>query len=216
MTEDQLLSFVAHSLVRPADPETYPQPNERSRKAALEELLRRHYDWVTRVCLLEISDAALALDCVQEVMVQVAKSIDRFDGRSELKTWMYVIVKRTVGKFRRRENLLRKRFQTGSNEDLEKERQGKLTVKDAQDLEQGLLSSEKNRVLIELVRQLPRAQRHAVLLHYFEDLKVEDAARQMGCSASSFKTHLFRARKKLAKWIEQCPDEYEALIKETK
>jgi len=44
------------------------------------------------------------------------------------------------------------------------------------------------------VRSLPSKQRAVVALFYYEDLSVQDVAGVMGCSASTVKVHLHRAR----------------------
>lgn len=48
------------------------------------------------------------------------------------------------------------------------------------------------------VATLPPAQRAAVVLHYLHDLPVADVAKTLGCSESTAKTHLSRARQTLA------------------
>lgn len=48
------------------------------------------------------------------------------------------------------------------------------------------------------VRQLPPAQRAAVVLFYFEDQPVSEVARIMDCSESTARVHLHKARAKLA------------------
>ncbi len=48
------------------------------------------------------------------------------------------------------------------------------------------------------VAALPASQRAAVVLHYLHDLPVGEVARMLGCSDSTVRTHLFRARKSLA------------------
>ena len=47
------------------------------------------------------------------------------------------------------------------------------------------------------VRSLPAQQRAVVALFYYEDLSVEDVARALGCSVSTVKVHLHRARQAL-------------------
>ncbi len=47
------------------------------------------------------------------------------------------------------------------------------------------------------VRSLPAQQRAVVALFYYEDLSVEDVAHVLGCSASTVKVHLHRAREAL-------------------
>jgi RNA polymerase sigma-70 factor (ECF subfamily) len=49
-----------------------------------------------------------------------------------------------------------------------------------------------------LVRDLPDQQRRAVALHYIGDLSVVDVADVMECSEGTVKTHLSRARARLA------------------
>jgi RNA polymerase sigma-70 factor, ECF subfamily len=49
-----------------------------------------------------------------------------------------------------------------------------------------------------LVRDLPDQQRRAVVLHYVGDLSVADVADVMECSEGTVKTHLSRARSRLA------------------
>jgi RNA polymerase sigma factor (sigma-70 family) len=48
------------------------------------------------------------------------------------------------------------------------------------------------------VRRLPRRQAQVVALHYVYDLAVSDIATTLGCSESSVKAHLVRARAALA------------------
>jgi RNA polymerase sigma factor (sigma-70 family) len=48
------------------------------------------------------------------------------------------------------------------------------------------------------IGSLPRAQRTAIVLHYYEGLSVEEVAGTMGCASSTAKVHLHRARKRLA------------------
>jgi RNA polymerase sigma-70 factor (ECF subfamily) len=47
------------------------------------------------------------------------------------------------------------------------------------------------------IRSLPRAQREAVVLHYFAGLTCAEAATAMGVSPGSVMTHLYRARLRL-------------------
>jgi RNA polymerase sigma-70 factor (ECF subfamily) len=51
--------------------------------------------------------------------------------------------------------------------------------------------------ILAAVSQLPERQRAAVVLHYFADRSVKEAARIMGTSPAAVGVHLFRARKRL-------------------
>ncbi len=51
------------------------------------------------------------------------------------------------------------------------------------------------------LRRLPAQQRAAVALHYYEDRPAEEVGALLGCSASAVRTHLARARTRLAQLL---------------
>ena len=159
------------------------------RRSLVEEVLGRHYQWIVGFCLSEIADSEVALDTAQEIMMQIAKSIGNFRGDSKLSTWIYTISRRQIVKSRNKHKTLRNRFLL-SKPELE-------APSEDSGVEQLLLKEESKRSLLKKVRALPEKQRHCVELHYFEDLSIKDVAERLGCSESTVKTHLLRARKKL-------------------
>lgn len=58
-------------------------------QAALDALLRRHYDRIYAVCRRLAGNDADALDGAQEALITIAKRIDKFDGNSKFSTWAY-------------------------------------------------------------------------------------------------------------------------------
>ena len=57
---------------------------------------------------------------------------------------------------------------------------------------------EEARTVRDAVAQLPEAQRLALTLHYFEDLRYEDIADVMGIPINTVKSHIRRGKEKLA------------------
>ncbi|HEU4852730.1 MAG TPA: RNA polymerase sigma factor [Telluria sp.] len=51
------------------------------------------------------------------------------------------------------------------------------------------------------LQKLPRRQREAFLMRYWQDMDVAETARSMGCSEGSVKTHCWRAAQALAKGL---------------
>jgi RNA polymerase sigma-70 factor (ECF subfamily) len=49
-----------------------------------------------RFATLQLSDAHLAEDAVQEALIGALKSADRFGGRAALKTWVFAILKNKI------------------------------------------------------------------------------------------------------------------------
>ncbi|MDJ0770894.1 MAG: sigma-70 family RNA polymerase sigma factor [Ilumatobacter sp.] len=64
--------------------------------AAMDELLRRHYDRVHAVCRRIAGGTRDADDAAQEAMIRVVRNLDRFDGRSQFGTWVYRIATNTA------------------------------------------------------------------------------------------------------------------------
>ena len=58
-------------------------------RAALDDLLRRHADRVVAICRRVLVDPEDARDASQEALIAIARGIARFDGRSQLTTWLY-------------------------------------------------------------------------------------------------------------------------------
>lgn len=55
-------------------------------------LVRRHHQALTRYARVYVRDAAAAEEAVQETWIGVIRGIDRFEGRSSLKTWIFQIL----------------------------------------------------------------------------------------------------------------------------
>jgi RNA polymerase sigma-70 factor (sigma-E family) len=62
---------------------------------------------------------------------------------------------------------------------------------------------EGDMVVWDAVRQLPRGQRAAVVLRYYEDLPEAEIARLLRCSVGTVKSQLAKARSRLAQHLEK-------------
>ena len=59
---------------------------------AFEELIRMYQGTLLRVAQMYVSSRAVAEEVVQETWLAVLNGIDRFEGRSSLKTWIFRIL----------------------------------------------------------------------------------------------------------------------------
>src|SRR5919199_3049447 len=74
-------------------------------EAAFMDLVDRYGPLMLRIALSHVSSRAVAEEVVQESWLGVLKGLDRFEGRSSLKTWILRIVAnqaRTRGEHERR------------------------------------------------------------------------------------------------------------------
>jgi RNA polymerase sigma-70 factor, ECF subfamily len=62
---------------------------QRGDRAALDALLRRHYDRIFALCRRLTGNEADALDAAQDACIAIVRGLHRFDGRAAFATWAY-------------------------------------------------------------------------------------------------------------------------------
>jgi RNA polymerase sigma-70 factor, ECF subfamily len=168
----------------------------------LAEVERRAY----KQALFAVRDDHLALDIVQDAMLKLA---ERYSGRpaGELPLLFQRILQNTIRDFYRRQRVralwtmpVSSLFGAESDSDadpletLEVEDDSKFSEPPAEQLER----SQVLALIEKALEKLPARQRQAFLLRYWEELDVAAAAKIMGCSEGSVKTHCSRATRALA------------------
>ena len=133
-----------------------------------------------------LRDRAAADDVTQEVFVKLWQNLGGYDGSAQLSTWIYAITRNAaISSLRKRSRL------------VSLEEPGVAAVVDT--LAAGESADETaDPQLWRLVDALPDRQRQVVVLFYQEDRSVEEVADMLGIPANTVKTHLHRARAKLA------------------
>jgi RNA polymerase sigma-70 factor (ECF subfamily) len=74
-----------------ADDPTLVAAAQAGDRAAVESLLRRHYDRVHAICRRVVGSDRDADDAAQEAMISIVRGLPRFDGRAAFSTWTYRI-----------------------------------------------------------------------------------------------------------------------------
>ena len=64
----------------------------RGDEAAFAELVQRLYGPMLRLAVVHVGNRAVAEEVVQDAWVGVLRQLDRFEGRSSLRTWVLRIV----------------------------------------------------------------------------------------------------------------------------
>jgi RNA polymerase sigma-70 factor (ECF subfamily) len=157
--------------------------------AAFDQLVAQHYDAVYAVARRLSPSPDDAEDVAQEVFLAAWRQLGRFQKRAAFKTWLIAICIRQCAAHTRKCG-----GRTSSLDDLGAREP---CAPDAASPAATLERREQEGALHRAIHGLPRAQREAVVLHYFGGFTCAETASAMGISAGAVMTHLFRARKTL-------------------
>jgi len=155
-------------------------------KQALQLLYSRHHVRIYRFALRFLNDEAAAEDTVSEVFIDVWRQAERFEGRSQVTTWLLAIARNKAL------SLLRRR----SSEELDDE-VAEFIEDPSDNPEAAMLKSQRASVLQDCLTQLSPAHREIVDLVYYHEKSVEEVAEIISVPANTVKTRMFYARKRI-------------------
>ena len=164
----------------------------------LNEAMDQHGNYLKRLIYAYIKDLQKTEDIIQEVFIKFYKNLDRFEGRSSIKTYLYRIAVNEC------QNYL-KSWHYRKLEVTEKIKMWK----NRDSAESEYIQMEQNQSVAEVVSTLPVKYREVIWLYYYVELSITEIAEVLNCSANTVKTRLARGRK-LAKFtMEESGIEYE-------
>jgi RNA polymerase sigma-70 factor, ECF subfamily len=155
-------------------------------KRALQQLYSRHHVRIYRFALRFLNDEAAAEDTVSEVFIDVWRQAERFEGRSQVTTWLLAIARNKAL------SMLRRR----SNEELDDE-VAEFIEDPSDNPEAAMFKSQRASVLQDCLTQLSPAHREIVDLVYYHEKSVEEVAEIISVPANTVKTRMFYARKRI-------------------
>ena len=162
---------------------------------AFRELIERHQRAVINTIHRAIGDAWEAEDLAQRVFLQVHRSAKRYKATAKFTTWLFTITRNTILNEYRRRSRHPSESLDALQEPSDPEGTGWQAVDaGARDPAQEAVGRELQEKIREAVRQLPEAQRTAVILRRYEGLAYEEIAKVLGCTVSATKSLLHRAR----------------------
>jgi RNA polymerase sigma-70 factor, ECF subfamily len=158
-------------------------------KQAFSQLVEIHSERVYRALRRFGLDADEAGDVAQEVFLRAWRSLDRFEGRSQLSTWLYRIAF----------NEAQRRLSQRRSVPVAADPDGAdpiAAIPDSPDHEPDAqaLENELGEAVDAALSQLPHALRAAVVLRDLEGLSTDEAAAVAGVRPSAFKSRLHRGR----------------------
>ena len=165
-----LVTFHAAELTRLSQSQDRP---------ASQELYRSYREFVYRVAWKIVLDREDALDVTQDVFVRVLKSIDRFEYKSRVSTWITrIAVNAAIDQLRRRRRAAA--LTRAVSEVPQRE-----TEFDA------ALEGERVRAAMATLNE---EQRTCLVLREMEGQSYEEIAQALGCSIGTIRSRIHRAR----------------------
>lgn len=164
-----------------------------SRDGWFEKQIEEFYPRLHRSMTAYLAGSGIeAEDILQETFLKAYKSLDQFEGKSNMYTWLYSIARnKCIDEFRKRK--------------YESNRSA-LPVEEFE-LESDEFKSEDKRedvkLLKEAIAQLPEMLRSIVVMKSIDGLSYPEISEVTGVNEQTLKNRMFRARKQLAVTLKQ-------------
>ena len=174
----------------------------------LEDLRRQMLKFAT----LQLRDAHLAEDAVQEALIGAMKNASSFKREASLKTWVFAILKNKIADtLRQRQRLVEASRLLGSDQeedDLNElfdrkgfwqpdERPGRWNGPDA-----ALEDQQFWRVFEACLSHLPDQQARVFMMREFVEMEPHEVCKEVGITTSNLHVTLYRARLRLRECLE--------------
>jgi len=179
-------------------------------EAAFVALVTAYHRTLLRIARLHVSSMSVAEEVVQETWLAVMKGIDRFDGRSSLKTWcVRILVNQAVSRGRREGRIVP--FSALAAADASPAGSPSVPADRFHDVdhpvapylwsapprywpEERLLDAEVRQLVAETVARLPAAHRAVTSLRDIEGWTASETCEALGISDANPRVLLHRAR----------------------
>ncbi|WP_419959796.1 sigma-70 family RNA polymerase sigma factor [Psychrobacillus sp. BM2] len=141
-----------------------------------------HY--LTRLAYAFVKDEARAEDIIQEVFIRYYINLEKFEGRSSVKTYLYRI---TV-------NECHNYFKSWAYRKMEFSNLVNNLLTNKQTTEEEILQKEQTEYVAKKINELPSKYKEVLWLHYYAELSVLEIGEVLQCSPNTVKTRLVRGR----------------------
>src|SRR5215216_720523 len=203
-----------------ADPDAQLLDGLRRRdEDAFRILVEEHGPFLMRLVMMHVPSRSIAEEVVGDTWLAVLNGLDRFEGRSSLRTWIASIAlnkARTRGK---REGrivpfaLLRRRYEEGGGPALDADRfQGRRGERPGwwasppaawEEPERQLEAAETRDVLLHAIRDLPPRQREVIALRDISGWDAEEVRNALDLTETNQRVLLHRARSRVRAALEE-------------
>lgn len=156
---------------------------------AFEKIVESYQDMVYTLAFRVLKNREEAEEIAQDVFIKIYQSLNKFNQKSKLSTWIYRITyNTTINRFR---SSKRQPTTTEINDSTE------FQSGSAPDALFEMRVEEKKKFINNAIQKLEETDRILITLYYFEELSIAEIAEIVGISAQNVKVKLHRSRQKL-------------------
>jgi RNA polymerase sigma-70 factor (ECF subfamily) len=163
--------------------------------SAYAALVERYKDLVFTLAIRMLKQREEAEEVAQDVFIKLFKSLNSFKGDSKLSTWVYRVTYNACL------DQIKKNKRHRIAVPIDNYNYNKIDTID--NALEGLIKEEKQQLIRACVNKLPEDSSAIITLFYFDELSLEEISGITGIESNTVKVKLFRARKRLAKIMEQ-------------
>ncbi len=167
---------------------------DNSRDSRFEEAAAAYGAALERLARAYEADPDARRDLVQEILIALWRSLDGFDGRCSLRTWVYRVAHNTAASHVTRQMRMRQRVFVGLEELAE--------LADSTEGEAAAGQRDQIALLYELIDQLKPLDRQ-VMVAYLEGMDAASTAEITGLSARNVATKIHRIKQVLARRFQE-------------
>ena len=185
--------------------EPSPAPVRRAQagdREALAALVQSQQTYVYSIAMSLMHNPADAADMTQEAFIRLLRSLGTYRAETKFTTWLYRLVTNIcLDGLRRRGRpveSLDEPASTLSGDDAQTAGERLADSDRWTQPEEEITLRESAAEVREALNRLPTAQRLALTLYYFEDMRYEDIAETMGLPLNTVKSHIRRGKERLA------------------
>src|SRR3954453_16495444 len=169
---------------------------------ALSALVQSQQTYVYSIAMSLMHNPADAADMTQEAFIRLLRSLGTYRAETKFTTWLYRLVTNIcLDGLRRRGRPVESLDEPASTRGGEDSQTAGERLADSDrwtQPEQEIALRESATEVRAALEELPAAQRLALTLHYFEDMRYEDIAEAMHLPLNTVKSHIRRGKERLA------------------
>ena len=159
------------------------------------KLVDQYKDLVYTLAIRMLKNREEAEEVSQDVFIKIYKSLASFKGDSKLSTWVYRVTYNCCL------DQIKKNKKHLNDVPIDEYNYNKIDTID--NALESLIKEEKQQLIRSCVNRLPEESSAIITLFYFDELSLDEISGITGIESNTVKVKLFRARKKLAKIMEQ-------------